>query len=118
MNSIITPGELAVGMFITVLSNKPFKQESMPGIIMGDVIGGVETKTIVHEDNSGKGDVLKVLAVQLPYIVVDCYSKFEKPDYRFKFDVRRTEFMELTKEYVLAMNSYLAEEFKDEKIEK
>ena len=65
--------------------------------------------TTTNYDRSGCGDVLVVLAVDLPYIVVRYENEYKNSRIVVQKDTRRTNFMELSDEYVLAMHPYLSD---------
>lgn len=114
---MITPGELAVGQFVTVHhwlndnspENKKNKEETEED--SGDVwqdsdlpfFGGVTTKkTFIN--NSFKGDVLEIMAIQLPYLVVKNRSDtiiYERP---IHLDLRNVALMECDEAYIKAFN--------------
>jgi hypothetical protein len=102
MTKQISPAELAKGMFVTVLENRPFVHQSEPLFGMGDV------QTITHTDRSGMGDVHTVLSVELPYVVIRRESKYEHSRFSHSIDTRRTTLMELSREYVEALLPHLA----------
>lgn len=93
---MLSPGEITVGMTITVLEWTPVVHE--PDAFSA-LMTGVTTAT-THRDNSWCGDVLDVEAVQLPYLIV------REGDgvlgHGFKIDTRRAKLMELSPEYVAA----------------
>ena len=108
----ISPAELAPGMFVTVLENKPHIRE--------DIVGGLldaKILTATTQDRCGYGDVLTVLVVELPYVVVRYENKYETSRLVVQKDTRRTSFMELSDEYVLALHPYLLGEVKKNKEE-
>lgn len=92
MNKVISPGELSKGQFITLLEWEP---------IVHEADGFFRTTTYTVRDNSYKGDVLQVVAICLPFIVVNnlngCFG-----DNNIDLDTRRVKLMELTEEYVKA----------------
>jgi hypothetical protein len=90
---LITPGELAVGQFVTVLEWEP---------IVHEPDGMFTTTKTVYRDNSYKGDVLKVAAIDLPFLIVDRQSKYEFERNAIKLDTRRVSLMELSPEYINA----------------
>jgi len=91
---MISPGELSVGQYVTVLENKQFETLSE------DSLDTVQTATIV--DRSGMGEVLLVIAINLPYIVVERCSDL---NFRYTIDTRRSILMELNKDYIQALNN-------------
>lgn len=91
---MISPGELSVGQYVTVLENKPFETLSE------DSLDTVQTTTIV--DRSGMGEVLLVIAINLPYVVVERCSDL---NFRYTIDTRRSILMELNKDYIQALNN-------------
>jgi hypothetical protein len=94
---MISPGELSVGQYVTVLENKPFETFSE------DLLGTVQTATTI--DRSGMGEVLLVIAINLPYIVVERCSNLNSINTRRSIDTRRSILMELSKEYIEALNN-------------
>jgi len=96
-NKIISTGELAVGQFVTVLNWKPIIIEEPTFGSFGETTG-IQTRT--HNDNSYKGEILEIKAVDLPFVVVKrvCYSGNS-----FALDTRRVNLMELSEEYVKAL---------------
>lgn len=90
---MLTSGEIVKGMHVTVLSRKP--------LIRQEVVEEFGTSTIVERqitDNSGIGSVLKVLAVQLPFIAV-CDATSSYP-INYTMDTRGVTLMELNEEMV------------------
>lgn len=92
MNKQISPAELAIGMYVTVLENEPWVHESFLH----------ESRTITTIDRSGVGDVLTILAIELPFVVVRKEVQTGK-GYITSMDTRRTIFMELKQDYVDAL---------------
>lgn len=87
---MITPGEITKGMALTVFEWEPVVREP----------DGLFTMTrTVHQDNSWKGAILDVEAVQLPYVVVH-ERGYEGRN--FTLDTRRVKLMELTPEFIEA----------------
>lgn len=89
---MLSPGEISKGMFITVLEHKPYESE-IPSLF-GDTVQKVK-----NQDRSGYGEVLRVEAVQLPYVIVRYISSILK-DTTIRYDTRRTTFMELNDDYL------------------
>jgi hypothetical protein len=89
---MISPGELSVGQYVTVLENKSFETLSEDSL---DIV-----QTVTRIDRSGMGEVLLILAINLPYIVVERRSNL---NFRYTVDTRRTILMELSKEYIEAL---------------
>jgi hypothetical protein len=89
-------------MFVTVHEHKP-KQEIVNGEFGAQTL--VETENISH-----KGDVMKIAAVQLPYVVVVHYSPYaQNPEScRGTIDTRKTTLMELENDYITALIPKLA----------
>ncbi len=92
-NKQISPAELAPGQFITVLSHAPEESESE------DNFGNI--RVIQKQEKSFIGDVLTVLAVDLPFVAV----KEQKYNSKYALDTRKTILMELSPEYVKAFQS-------------
>lgn len=91
----MSPGDIAVGQFVTVLEWEPIVHEPL-GM---DIAMGM-TQTVVTQDNSYKGDVLRVTAVDLPFIVTEQeYGYSHGP---IDLDTRRVSLMELSPAYVVA----------------
>ena len=86
---MLSIGELTRGMYVTVLDWHTYEHTD----------GGVIFKTIM--DRSYCGDVLEVMAVDLPYIVV----KMDKYKSTTTLDTRRVSFKELSEEYVKALQT-------------
>jgi hypothetical protein len=91
---MISPGELSVGQYVTVLENKPIETLSEDSL---DIV-----QTVVRMDRSGMGEVLLIVAINLPYIVVERCSDL---NFRYTIDTRRSILMELSKEYIEALNN-------------
>jgi hypothetical protein len=90
---MLSPGEISKGMFVTVFEHKPYESE-IPSLF-GDTVQKVK-----NQDRSGYGEVLRVEAVQLPYVIVrylKCSILKDKP---IRYDTRRTTFMELNDDYL------------------
>ncbi len=103
--SILTTGELAVGMFVTVHHNNPYKTEQFPDEISSLLSGETPISEVMvkqNEDRSGCGTTLQIKAIQLPYVVtIEPHDKFFT-DHPITRDTRRTTFMELSPEFVEA----------------
>lgn len=101
---MISPGEIAVGMYVTVIANKPLERQDFTATPFGiPDPDGSGVVTIANEDRSGYGDCLLVKAVQLPYVVLAWTEKGILQGQTFKMDTRKSTFMELSPEYVKAM---------------
>ena len=106
MPNLLTPGELSVGMIVTVLENKP----STPNYAESSLYDteGKEWKSMVAQsqgNKNGYGHTYKVLAVNLPYIVVitvGAHSYGAKP---IPCDTREIVFMEVSEDYARAMGA-------------
>lgn len=98
-NKIISDGELSVGQKVTVLAWKRLVVDELTGDFL---TGGTQIQQRTIEDNSFKGDVLEIKAVDLPFIIVKVLSNgiLKKP---IKMDTRRVDLMELSNEYVAAL---------------
>lgn len=103
-SKILSPGELAVGMFVTVHNHAPYTKEHVSdgGLFSGPTV--VTTKT---HDRSWYGDVLTIKAIDLPYIVFQAENNCPTDKHISTLDTRRTTLMELSDEYVLALHPYL-----------
>lgn len=101
INKQISPGELAPGLFVTVLENKPIIDYSTENY------GDIKTITTVNStvNRSGMGDVLRILAVDLPYIAAKVEN--ESRILPYKIDTRQTILMELSEDYVKALCPHL-----------
>lgn len=92
---MVSPGELKVGMNVTVMS---WKQRE------GLDFDGFGVKTITYTDRSYVGDVLRVEAIDLPFIVVTTSShSILLRGVPIKLDTREVLLKELADAYVEAM---------------
>lgn len=90
--------DLDVGMHVTVVSNDPM-EVTRGGVLMGGPVV-VTTET----DNSSCGAVLKIIALNLPYIAVRRISDLlgSKP-WAYKIDTRRTRLIRVSDAYRKAL---------------
>lgn len=100
---MVTPGEISKGMLVTVLEHKPYENE-VPSLF-GDTVQKVK-----NQDRSGYGEVLRVEAVQLPYVIVRYLKCSILKDTPIRYDTRRTTFMELSEDYLAANGIKLTSE--------
>ena len=87
----ISPGELSVGMYVTVLGWKEKEMVSKSAFV------GV-SKTM-YEESSWVGNVLKIEAINLPFIVT---NELEMIESRPTIDTRKATLMELDLDFVKA----------------
>lgn len=92
---MLTPGEISVGMIVTVLDSKPIERE------VSDMLGAVTTVTNI--DRSGMGEAQRVIAVKLPYVLTVRLSQGIFRNMKCTYDTRRMTFMELGQEWLDAM---------------
>ena len=97
MSSILQIDDLELGMFLTVHTGRTTetKNDNSPSF----------TETITIEDRSFKGQVLELVAVNLPYIIVKKYqenfSSLKSLNFRYDtIDTREVKLMKLTEEYI------------------
>ena len=97
---ILQPDDFEIGMHITVLENLPYKREAetFDSETFTSVI-----KTITNEDRSGFGNVLEVIAINLPYIICKHHSRHKYSVYNCSYDTRRTKFISLNSDYIKAL---------------
>lgn len=93
-----------------MVNNCPYQKGSKIVITNGimyrptqrDIDGTLKISEHIIEDKSYKGDVLEVIAVEMPYIVVKNLTKpFAKGNK--SYDVREYRFKKVSEEYVQAM---------------
>lgn len=91
---ILSPGEVSLGQYITVLAWTPL--ESVHGGLF------TEVQVLTRQDRSYCGSVLIVKAVQLPYVGVQeiCQLSKKPKDWVIRLDTRQCTLMELSPEYV------------------
>jgi hypothetical protein len=99
---MLTPGEITVGMKITVVAWKP---REVPDLnLFGDPT--ITSTVTVINDRSWCGNVLEVIAVDLPYIVIrkldETMECLKAPS---RLDTRECSLKELKPEYVKAILS-------------
>lgn len=96
----IPPDDLSAGTYVTVLKGM-MCDERVP---VGTGIFGLpdyQRTGETFEDRSFQGDVLKIEAVDLPFLVVSFPAR--KGTHRWQFDIRRGwQFKRLSDEYVAA----------------
>ena len=91
---MITPGELSVGQYVTVLDHKPLENQSQ------DIYGNLQTVSVTNR--SGMGNLLSIVAINLPYVIVKQHSGL---NFQYTIDTRKTILMELNKQYIEALNN-------------
>ncbi len=92
-SSILQPDDLEIGMCITVLRGKLESVHGFPGS------GRVSLK----ERTNYKGKVLEVVAIDLPFIVVNLYQSGMRKPIKKDFNVGEVLFKKLSQEYVDAL---------------
>jgi len=115
-NSVISVGELAPGMKVSILEWKKNKDESFETGDTGiDGFIGTLTKVISNQNNEEFcGDVLTVKAVQIPYVIVRLDRLVDTPgDMPIKIDSRKCVFMELSDQFIEASKRPVMPEFTD-----
>ncbi len=90
---IISPGELAVGQFITILEHDEIERVS------GGFGFGMETITM-QRPSWGLGEVFKVAAIELPYVAVTSKNRYSEGEMARSLDTRTMRLMELSPDYV------------------
>lgn len=104
---ILNTDDLSVGDFVTVLHGAKYGSP-----FAGYRESAVITEEKMIEDNSYKGDVLKIIAIQLPYIVLENLSN-GMIDSPINLDLRKWKLMKLNEKYISAMLSAGKGEGKD-----
>lgn len=97
MKNLLEMDDIRPGMYVTVFENKE-KEERPHPFNMG---GGGRRK---RSNNSYKGEVMEVLAINMPYAVVIFYGT--GPSFyvsRRKIDLRNTQLMRIDKEYIISL---------------
>ncbi len=98
--------DIRVGDIVTLVRGRPYTTTR------NDVTdAGVVTVTATHEDRSWKGDVLEILAIDLPYIVADSVPRKSRHGAPYKsmfqpnsFDTREGwTFARVSREYADAL---------------
>lgn len=90
---MLSPGEMSVGQIVTVFENKPYENEETS--LFGDTVQ--KTK---RQDRSGYGSVLRIQAIDLPYVVcLYLDDNIYGQEFKVTFDTRRTSFKELNLEF-------------------
>lgn len=102
-SKILSPGELEVGMFVTVHNRAPYTKEH----VSDEGFGGLTVVTTKTHDRSWYGDVLTVKAIDLPYIVFQAENNCPTDTHTSTLDTRRTTLMELSDDYVIARHPHL-----------
>lgn len=96
--AILRSDDFEIEMYITVFRGKLYTPLNSNFGNFG--FATTETQTEQREDNSFKGDVLQITAIQLPYIVTKhCSELLKNP---ITFDLREWQFIKLTPKYVEA----------------
>ncbi len=102
MGVILQTDDLELGMFVTVHTGMMYYKE----IRETDKSSPLpKISTITKEDRSFKGNVLEIVAKNIPYIIVKKhnagFSPTDKSSFRYEtLDTRKYKFMKLTKEYI------------------
>lgn len=89
---MLTPGEIEIGMDVTVLEAEPFPIEQYKDG-EGKITG--QKMSMVYE--ALKGMPAKVVAINFPYVIVHIAKM------PYVLDIRKVTFMEITPEYVQAL---------------
>jgi len=116
--SLLQIDDLEIGMFFTIHTGPIFEQTTANSSSFLDP----KTKTRIREDDSYKGDILQLIAANLPYIVAKEYTYVNVLDGRIttdliKLDIRKIKLMKLTNNYVQALCPGLIEQIEKEKID-
>lgn len=98
MSNIIAMDDLEVGMKVTVHTGPNYIMQLQSGFMSMEIAGVIE-----KEDESGKGDILEIKAILLPYIIVEQISRYKHEKYPYKMDTRDRKFMKVSKEYEEAL---------------
>ena len=91
----LTSDALNVGMLVTVYDNKPRVQVKMD---VPSPEGGVLTLTQQTPSNDGKGDIMVISCIELPYVVVRVYDRCGEP-WPSVYDTRATTFQFISMEF-------------------
>jgi hypothetical protein len=102
---MLNPDDMSVGQYVTITKN--WHKEDIIQNIGGSQIG---SKTLVIgsrevEDKSWYGEILKVKAVNLPFLVLEVLSSDSKGKVMIK-DIRNTNFIKVTQKYRNALKKY------------
>jgi hypothetical protein len=95
---MISPGELTAGMNVTVLETSPITMEQIRGLD-----GDVMTQRQTWPADAFKGMPMKIVAVNLPYVILRAMGNTAI------LDTRVVKFMELTDDYVKAIEEIRAD---------
>jgi len=82
--------DMKAGDFVTVFQ----------GCELSDFGHQGDTITKVRYDNSYKGDVLKIVCVELPYVVLLTYEHCLGDGYKITLDTRRWKFMRISNDFI------------------
>ena len=99
---ILEIDDLELGMFVTIHTGRMYEGERRE---TDDSSPFPKITTITKEDRSYKGNVLEIVAINIPYIIVKKHSAGyfpeDKPSFRYEtLDTREIKLMKLTKEYI------------------
>ena len=107
----LAPDDLVVGMRVTVIKNNSFQNalQTQSSVLSGDEWKGEseQVKTVEDTDRSGYGDVLTILAINLPYVAVRHESPYALSRFNYAIDIRRTVLSQLSDDYAKSLCPYL-----------
>lgn len=110
---ILGADTIQVGMYITVLAHKPITHERLDNIFgmfdpadswKGD---GSGTNVATVQDRSYQGDVLKVEAINYPFVSTRRESEYKHNRTQITLDMRESSLMQLTEDFVRSACPYL-----------
>ena len=104
MSIILQLDDLELGMFVTIHTGKPYDKQ-INEIDNSSPIPLPKTTFLTREDQSHKGDILEIVAINLPYIIFKRYKRsyVDKNKFTFEYltlDLRLVKLMKLTDDYV------------------
>ena len=99
----MAPDDFAVGIYVTVLSWKPREVETMGSFVGASLGEGWKApETRVVQNRSFVGELLRIDAVDLPFVAVDAIRGFMGRPYASVLDTRECELKRLSPAMVRA----------------
>ena len=104
-STVLQVDDLEVGMFVTVHTGET-RQRIIPN-------GPMSTEIIIEEDKIFKGEVLKIICIDFPYIVVEFIFFGDRKKKRDRLDIRDVKLKMLSDDYVRAYKPEMLSKIKE-----